>query len=437
MNAEPVVKMVRTSAFATCVCVSVCVGTIAVLAEAQQSEMPRAVSALNWLDQSGEYFHSPVLAALFREQRVRLHAPEYIREFGGLLVPAGFDCDMFNDEQRDFEHPFFDRVSLYPYARWAGSFPSYFMGVPSRWIWCWEQYAAMESGLRFFPESLPCIDEEYVEYVSWAQSAMRARGQFVGIELGARWGTWGARAVTFLRMLNSTIPYSLLYVEPKSEHCAGLEQVHKLNGVNNFTLVCEYAKAEDIMTFMSQHSRIDVFDMDIEGDEFELLLASPPRSTQLRQMLRDRVVRLIVGTHTTYKHEQIREVLLDEGWELLSEVPFTSNASCLNHYLRPVGRRKSPEQMMHNGCYFEHPVFGPMAQYDGGLIFDNPAFVSAHPNVGFRFESPHLLVNDLLLAGEAGGAGDDCGEDTETSNSCPRTREPSREDDARRTDEEV
>ena len=91
MNAEPVVKMVRTSAFATCVCVSVCVGTIAVLAEAQQSEMPRAVSALNWLDQSGEYFHSPVLAALFREQRVRLHAPEYIREFGGLLVPAGFE----------------------------------------------------------------------------------------------------------------------------------------------------------------------------------------------------------------------------------------------------------------------------------------------------------------------------------------------------------
>lgn len=37
-----------------------------------------------------------------------------------------------------------------------------------------------------------------------------------------------------------------------------------------------------------------------------------------------------------------------------------------------------------------------MAQYDGSLIFDNPAFVSSDPDLQFRFESPLLLVNDLL-----------------------------------------
>jgi len=38
---------------------------------------------------------------------------------------------------------------------------------------------------------------------------MRARTQFVGIELGDRWGSWGARAVTFLRVFNSMLPYDL------------------------------------------------------------------------------------------------------------------------------------------------------------------------------------------------------------------------------------
>jgi hypothetical protein len=39
-------------------------------------------------------------------------------------VSAGFDCDVFNQIDGGFEHPFFERASIYPYARWAGSFPS-------------------------------------------------------------------------------------------------------------------------------------------------------------------------------------------------------------------------------------------------------------------------------------------------------------------------
>ena len=105
---------------------------LCMLAGAQPQEMPRAVPALNWLDQDGEYFHSPVLATLFQGRRVRLRAPEFIVEFGGLLVPASYDCDVFNENDANFEHPLFPRDELYPYARWAGVFPSYFMSVPSR-----------------------------------------------------------------------------------------------------------------------------------------------------------------------------------------------------------------------------------------------------------------------------------------------------------------
>jgi hypothetical protein len=367
---------------------------------AQRLEPPRAVAAMNWLDQFGEYFHHPVLASLDRPgRRVRVRAPEYVVEFGGLLVPAGFDCDMFNAiAEGDEEYPPpFDQDSVYPYERWAGSFPSYFMAVPSRWIWCWQQFAAVESGLRSLPESLPVIDEEYPELVAWAHSVMRARGQFVGVDLGARWGTWGARAVAFLRVLNSTLPHTLLYVESNPEHCAGLELVHQLNGIDNYTLVCDVARPEDIMAFLAQHGRVDILDMDIESAEFELLLDGQ-QSTTLRRMLQERVVRLVIATHNPSIHEIVKDVLVGESWLLISEVPFTGNISCLNRFMRMVGRQKSPEALMANGCYHEHPVFGPISQFDGSLIFDNPAFVSEDPDVEFRFESLHLLVDDLLVA---------------------------------------
>ena len=370
----------------------------------RRQEEPPVVPAMNWLDQDGEYFHHPVLAALFRLGHWhRLRAPEYTVEFGGLLVPAGFDCDVFNQNDGlryatlvlsgmdGFEHPLVEPGRIYPYARWVGSFPSYFMAVPSRWIWCWQQHAAMESALRFFPESLPCIDEEYPEYVAWAHSAMRARTKFVGIELGTRWGSWGARAVTFLRVLNSTLPYDLLYVESNAEHCAGLERVHEINGIENYTLVCDVARPENILPFISRQSRVDILDIHI-AFEYALL-----RNTGLRRMLQDRVVRLVIGTHSTQIHESIKWGLVNEGWLLISEVPFTSNTSCLNRYRNPVGRQKSPEELMKNGCYHEHPVFGPIAQHDGSLIFDNPTFVSDNTDLEFRFESANLLVNDLIV----------------------------------------
>jgi hypothetical protein len=193
-------------------------------------------------------------------------------------------------------------------------------------------------------------------------------------------------------MLNLTLPYALLYVESNAEHCAGLDRVHEINGIENYTLVCDVARPENILPFISRESRVDMLDMDIEFGEYELL-----RHTGLRRMLQDRVVRLVIGTHSSEIHERIKWGLGDEGWLLISEVPFTSNTSCLNRYRNLVGRQKSPEELMKNGCYHEHPVFGPIAQYDGSLIFDNPAFVSDDMDLEFRFESANLRVNDLIV----------------------------------------
>ena len=146
--------------------------------------------------------------------------------------------------------------------------------------------------------------------------------------------------------------------------------------------------------FISRESRVDMLHMDIEFGEYELL-----RHTGLRRMLQDRVVRLVIGTHSSEIHERIQWGLgdHDEGWLLISEVPLTSNTSCLNRYQNVVGRQKSPEELMKNGCYHEHPVFGPIAQSDGSRIFDNPAFVSDDMDLEFRFESVNLRVNNLIV----------------------------------------
>ena len=135
-----------------------------------------------------------------------------------------------------------------------------------------------------------------------------------------------------------------------------------------------------------------MLDMKIEFGENKLL-----RQAEVCSMLQDHVVRLVIGTHSTEIHDNIKRVLVDEGWLLISEVPFTRNTSCLNLYRNPVGRQKSPEELMKNGCYYEHPVFGPIAQYDGSLIFDNPTFVSDDTDFQFTFENVNLLVNDLIV----------------------------------------
>ena len=52
----------------------------------------------------------------------------YIMELNGLMVPANYDCDMFNDGKT-----------------WGGH--RYFFAVPSRWLACYVHQAYVQSGL--------------------------------------------------------------------------------------------------------------------------------------------------------------------------------------------------------------------------------------------------------------------------------------------------
>ena len=128
--------------------------------------------------------------------------PLYLVEWNGLSVPAQYDCDMFNGgESWGLHH--------------------YFKSVPSRWTLCWQLYGAIRSGMLTASPPLPVIDEEYTELVATWHAVLRrtrsnarmAGDRFVFMELGARWGTWSARAIALLRVARPWLQYQLYLVE--------------------------------------------------------------------------------------------------------------------------------------------------------------------------------------------------------------------------------
>jgi len=150
------------------------------LAESNQRSMEaRPTPAVNLLT-GKSYLHHPVMMQVdlgpFPVEK------DTLIEWNGLRVPAHLDCDIFNNN-----------------TAWGNHF--YFSEQASRWITCWEHHSAVRSGLRATLKQLPVVDEEYSELVATFESVLRARPSqpYVVAELGARWGTWGARAVAFLR----------------------------------------------------------------------------------------------------------------------------------------------------------------------------------------------------------------------------------------------
>ena len=142
-----------------------------------------AINALN----GRPYVHHPALQQV--QPRVYPLDKDFVVEVNGLLIPAGFDCDNLNDYRPS-------QLAHY-----------YYFEVPSRTRACHLHQAAILSGARTITPELPLIDDEYFENVAVFHAVLRAAHlqqtntsrKFVFAEVGARWGTWGARAIAFAR----------------------------------------------------------------------------------------------------------------------------------------------------------------------------------------------------------------------------------------------
>ena len=160
--------------------------------------------ALNLLD--GQYYrHHP--AVLLADTSASPAERETLVELNGLRVPAGFDCDIFLQPRRD--------------GRKFWSKHHVFFEAPNRWRACRLHELTLRSGLRV-EAPMPLVDDEYAALAavrSRCSATRRAAPPYAFAEIGARWGTWGARAA---RLRANEDTRSLYFAESHAESCDGL-----------------------------------------------------------------------------------------------------------------------------------------------------------------------------------------------------------------------
>lgn len=359
--------------------------------------------ALNHMD-SKAYPHHPVMAAVglgpFPVE------PGYITEWNGLKVPAEYDCDMFCSDglegcKRHRDGRFF----------WGNH--QYFLEVPSRWQMCWTHLANVNSANRLMYATLPLIDDEYNEQVAVYQSVLRARGKFVVAELGARWGTWGARSLALLRHARPELDHEMLAVESYPVSCRAIERVLAVNNLTG-TVLCELATPQKMLAWSNGVDHIDLVDFDIQGGEHSLI-------PEIMGMLNSKVYRVIIGTHAAgavsnaMVHGELRDLFGKEhGWLPIADIPPQLNMGTIRRHLR-TGGRLDPRNVWHQNhnetdeykkfgrwealleatprAWHDVGGKGPVANVDGELIFDNPRFVDRSKVLSL--EDTALRVDDL------------------------------------------
>jgi hypothetical protein len=171
----------------------------------------------------------------------------------------------------------------------------YKLVVPSRRIPCEEFDAKVGEPNPRVEGTLPSIDDEYPEYIDMLQSIKhfnpKENRPFVMVEFGARYGTWSVRAAVAFKQAFPGHPYVIVGVELVPLYCQWMHEHAAYNDVK-IKVVCQGADADWILNFMSQHSKVDFMDFDIQGFEFDTL--GDPR---IFPVFREKLVSLHVGTH--------------------------------------------------------------------------------------------------------------------------------------------
>ena len=160
-------------------------------------------------------------------------------------------------------------------------------------------------------------------------------------------------------------PVFSAYWEPLDLHCQGLQQVHDLNGFprDTYFLQCDIAELSSVSGKMREQKCIDVFDVDIQGAESDLL-------PLLKEDIEKRVHYLIIGTHSAQIHESM--VGLFGHWKVLTNTAMNGKLACVTEELRD---RRNYTAILEKHCHTDSSL-GPIANWDGELILENPAFPS-------------------------------------------------------------
>ena len=297
---------------------------------------------------------------------------DFINEWNGIMVPAAYDCDMYNNGKPWGNH-------------------NYFWEVPTRWLACYMHQAEVSSGVLATQTKLPLVDDEYQEQVAVYQSVLRAKKSqaYVVAELGARWGTWSSRAVGLWKQKHPALPYNLYMVEADKGNCEGIKVVMAKNDIK-YELNCDYANEASFSKWLNSVDHVDLIDVDIQGGEGDLV-------PKVLALFESKVYRLIIGTHSPEIHQQMKVIF--SKWITIWEGPYSTQQqqNCVHHKLRRNNDKAQEFNydwagIIREKCYHD-TARGPVASWDGELILDNPAFVDRAK--AFAMTDTTLKIDDL------------------------------------------
>jgi len=223
--------------------------------------------------------------------------------------------------------------------------------------------------------SYPPFDEEYFEWIDLLESVVQARKTYTMVELGAGFGRWSARAANAIRQHNG-LPFHLVPVEAEPTHFAWLSQHLADNGIapEDHTLIhaavtdqpgevlfyvgmpglIENAanewygqsiikdhekpkirftdskgshlvehqsgwrsvsvRAIPLSAVLADLDRVDLVDMDVQGEEYKVVAAAIHEITA-------KVQRLHIGTHGHDIEQELRRLLSAFKWKCSADYP--------------------------------------------------------------------------------------------------------------------
>lgn len=350
--------------------------------------------AINFADQSRLYQHDYVFLRMPLE--FLQVDPKFITEHTGLKVPTEYDCaPAFERSAYHIDNdplwvvPLMAKTLSIDYKSIESLSYDYYRSVPSRWHDCNNLQSFIVSGQKWFLPSYPIVDEEYIELTSVYQMAMRANETFTLVEIGARWGTWGFRAAAAIRRYNPTVQkVNLFFVEPDERSCAALDTMAEVNNFKppkfDITVVCDYfappfeeGHIDSLSSFRAwaaEQKEIDVFDMDCQGCEYQMI-------PMVMDILNAKVRRVIIGLHT-HKMEGVTPLLnAFEGWVRVhvTGVFGLGDSECIKILRSGMKWEAQTRLQFESSCskaarFDQGYGYGPMINWDGDMILDNPKF---------------------------------------------------------------
>ena len=194
------------------------------------------------------------------------------------------------------------------------------------------------------------------------------------MELGARFGTWGMRALSAWRALGAPGAARFIGIDISAQLVGWMRAHAAANGFAAATVALEGAAAypsapthytlRDAMR-AGNVSRIDFLDLDIQGSEDNFFSNAETRALMESAV----VVAVHIGTHTEAIHAKLRQLFAgDWGWTT------TMNFLINPHYA--TCDAMVVEALQTNASCNSHTPWGPVYIRDGLLGFVNPRFVS-------------------------------------------------------------